>query len=195
MATPLRGKSSRFDLFSSAPSPPSPARPPTASPALSGAPPGLVYEEEGCEEGGLGVREGGGVQQHQHHRHSRGKEFVLDPQRLNVALSRAQCLAVVVGSPSLASVTGLQLPDTRNTGSILTQEQNHTHTYSSSHGRSQYTHHNRDQSPSQPQCPRPDDGWAPDSFSFSSASSASSTLRHLKLVNFYCKIVEEKRGK
>jgi len=32
----------------------------------------------------------------------RGLSFVLNPNRLNVALSRAQCLAVVVGSPRLA---------------------------------------------------------------------------------------------
>jgi uncharacterized protein len=31
----------------------------------------------------------------------RGLEFLLSPNRLNVAVSRAQCLAVVVGSPSL----------------------------------------------------------------------------------------------
>ena len=32
----------------------------------------------------------------------RGLSFVLNPNRINVALSRAQCLAVVVGSPRLA---------------------------------------------------------------------------------------------
>ena len=32
----------------------------------------------------------------------RGLEFLLDRQRLNVAISRAQALAIVVGSPSLA---------------------------------------------------------------------------------------------
>ena len=31
----------------------------------------------------------------------RGLNFLLDPNRLNVALSRAQCLAVVVGNPGL----------------------------------------------------------------------------------------------
>jgi len=35
----------------------------------------------------------------------RGLEFLLDRQRMNVALSRAQCLAVVVGSPHLALTT------------------------------------------------------------------------------------------
>jgi predicted RecB family nuclease len=32
----------------------------------------------------------------------RGAEFLLNPNRLNVALSRAQCLAIIVGSPALA---------------------------------------------------------------------------------------------
>ena len=37
----------------------------------------------------------------------RGIGFVLDPDRLNVAISRAQCLSIVVGSPSLATgITG-----------------------------------------------------------------------------------------
>ena len=35
----------------------------------------------------------------------RGLDFLLDPNRLNVAISRAQCLSVVVGSPHL--VTGI----------------------------------------------------------------------------------------
>lgn len=34
---------------------------------------------------------------------ARGIEFVLDPNRINVAISRAQCLAIVVGSPELAA--------------------------------------------------------------------------------------------
>ncbi|MEB3333023.1 MAG: C-terminal helicase domain-containing protein, partial [Synechococcaceae cyanobacterium] len=32
----------------------------------------------------------------------RGIDFLLDPNRLNVAISRAQCLSIVVGSPQLA---------------------------------------------------------------------------------------------
>jgi len=34
-------------------------------------------------------------------RSPRGLNFLLDPNRLNVALSRARCLAVVVGNPGL----------------------------------------------------------------------------------------------
>ena len=33
----------------------------------------------------------------------RGIDFLLDPNRLNVATSRAQCLSIVVGSPELAT--------------------------------------------------------------------------------------------
>jgi uncharacterized protein len=33
----------------------------------------------------------------------RGLDFLLDPNRLNVAISRAQCLSIVVGSPKLAT--------------------------------------------------------------------------------------------
>ena len=33
----------------------------------------------------------------------RGLDFLLDPNRLNVAISRAQCLSIVVGSPQLAT--------------------------------------------------------------------------------------------
>ena len=33
----------------------------------------------------------------------RGLSFLLEPNRLNVAISRAQCLSIVVGSPSLAN--------------------------------------------------------------------------------------------
>ena len=33
----------------------------------------------------------------------RGLGFLLLPNRLNVAISRSQCLSIVVGSPSLAS--------------------------------------------------------------------------------------------
>lgn len=32
----------------------------------------------------------------------RGLEFLFSPNRLNVAISRAQCLAIVVGCPGLA---------------------------------------------------------------------------------------------
>ena len=33
----------------------------------------------------------------------RGLDFLLDPNRLNVAISRAQCLSIVVGSPQLTT--------------------------------------------------------------------------------------------
>ena len=33
----------------------------------------------------------------------RGLDFLLDPNRLNVAISRAQCLSIVVGSPELTT--------------------------------------------------------------------------------------------
>ena len=33
----------------------------------------------------------------------RGLGFLLDPNRLNVAISRAQCLSIVVGSPALST--------------------------------------------------------------------------------------------
>jgi len=33
----------------------------------------------------------------------RGLDFLLDPNRVNVAISRAQCLSIVVGSPQLAT--------------------------------------------------------------------------------------------
>jgi uncharacterized protein len=44
----------------------------------------------------------------------RGLEFLLNPNRLNVAISRAQCLAIVVGNPNLrlgnaSSIEGMQL--------------------------------------------------------------------------------------
>jgi uncharacterized protein len=32
----------------------------------------------------------------------RGLSFLLDPHRLNVAISRGQCLSIVVGSPTLS---------------------------------------------------------------------------------------------
>ena len=35
----------------------------------------------------------------------RGIDFLLEPNRLNVAISRAQCLSIIIGSPRLA--TGL----------------------------------------------------------------------------------------
>jgi predicted RecB family nuclease len=43
----------------------------------------------------------------------RGLSFVLNPNRLNVALSRAQCLAIVVGSPRLANTTPKTLQQQR----------------------------------------------------------------------------------
>jgi uncharacterized protein len=33
----------------------------------------------------------------------RGLDFLLEPNRVNVAISRAQCLSIVVGSPQLAT--------------------------------------------------------------------------------------------
>lgn len=44
---------------------------------------------------------------------SRGLSFVLNQNRLNVALSRAQCLAVVVGSPRLADTPASSLDTAR----------------------------------------------------------------------------------
>ncbi len=43
----------------------------------------------------------------------RGLSFVLNPNRINVALSRAQCLAVVVGSPKLADANPKTLQQQR----------------------------------------------------------------------------------
>ena len=40
----------------------------------------------------------------------RGLDFLLDPNRLNVAISRAQCLSIVVGSPVLASGISGSIP-------------------------------------------------------------------------------------
>jgi superfamily I DNA and/or RNA helicase len=39
----------------------------------------------------------------------RGLDFLLDKHRLNVAISRAQCLAIVVASPSLSQVTATNI--------------------------------------------------------------------------------------
>ena len=36
---------------------------------------------------------------------SRGLRFILDRSRINVAISRAKCLAVVVGDPRIANST------------------------------------------------------------------------------------------
>ncbi|WP_236550522.1 TM0106 family RecB-like putative nuclease [Cyanobium sp. Copco_Reservoir_LC18] len=41
----------------------------------------------------------------------RGLGFLLDPHRLNVAISRGQCLSIVVGSPSLASGIATQVEE------------------------------------------------------------------------------------
>jgi uncharacterized protein len=44
---------------------------------------------------------------------SRGMQFVLDKNRLNVAISRAQSLAVVVGDPRLAECDCGSIEDMR----------------------------------------------------------------------------------
>lgn len=41
----------------------------------------------------------------------RGLDFLLDPNRLNVAISRAQCLSIVVGSPQLATGISTSIPN------------------------------------------------------------------------------------
>ena len=41
----------------------------------------------------------------------RGLGFLLDPHRLNVAISQGQCLSIVVGSPSLSSGIAAQVED------------------------------------------------------------------------------------
>jgi superfamily I DNA and/or RNA helicase len=41
----------------------------------------------------------------------RGLEFLLNRNRLNVAVSRAQCLLIVVGSPTLASTYCKSIPE------------------------------------------------------------------------------------
>ena len=41
----------------------------------------------------------------------RGLSFLLDPHRLNVAISRGQCLSIVVGSPTLSSGIPSQVDD------------------------------------------------------------------------------------
>lgn len=41
----------------------------------------------------------------------RGLSFLLDPHRLNVAISRGQCLSIVVGSPTLSSGIASQVDD------------------------------------------------------------------------------------
>jgi uncharacterized protein len=44
---------------------------------------------------------------------SKSMAFVLDIRRLNVALSRAQCIAIVVMSPALAETAALSLSQMR----------------------------------------------------------------------------------
>ena len=81
-------------------------------------------------EGGTAASAGGGSE--------RGLSFVLNPNRLNVALSRAQCLAVVVGSPRLADTSPKTLQQQRELnvlcrimeeeeayGSIIEEEEAH----------------------------------------------------------------------
>ena len=41
----------------------------------------------------------------------RGLSFLLDPHRLNVAISRVQCLSILVGSPTLSSGIPSQVDD------------------------------------------------------------------------------------
>ncbi len=42
---------------------------------------------------------------------SRGLGFILDRNRVNVAISRAQCLAVVVADPRIAATTPISLEE------------------------------------------------------------------------------------
>lgn len=72
--------------------------------ARAEATPGVVAGVDDSE-GGTSATGGGGAQ--------RGLSFVLNLNRLNVALSRAQCLAVVVGSPRLADTTPRTLQQQR----------------------------------------------------------------------------------
>lgn len=41
----------------------------------------------------------------------RGLDFLLNRNRLNVAVSRAQCLSIIVGSPTLASTYCKSVPE------------------------------------------------------------------------------------
>ena len=50
----------------------------------------------------------------------RGLDFLLDPNRLNVAISRAQCLSIVVGSPQLATGISNSIQNVQRLGRLCT---------------------------------------------------------------------------